>query len=133
MILPPRLTPGDIVQFVHLHLESAKPADKKSHKKDHLVYEVEGKQRPMLICEELSKERGERWFRAFYFTTKQYAKKTIPVGRLINSEQDNFIHTEPVRCPANLASIDNKGTSIIKQLDPIEFGSLLKILNFRKA
>lgn len=63
---------GHVCWAVKFHLDSAEPMpNEKAWIDNHVVYRIEGKERPAIVLRESSVSRGGRkWFIAVYLTTK---------------------------------------------------------------
>lgn len=125
---------GDIVYFVYLHLDTAKYDRPHPVIEGECIYAVAGKPRPMLVVERLEREYGgRRRFMAFRFTSKNQdgrgnpRKRVIPIGRCISPDQNSFLVLEPLFLPENLLHEKHGSPSVLRRLDPLGFGNILRI------
>ena len=72
---------GDVVYFVHLHLNTVKRLKKEG---EFWSYSVTGKFRPMIILRELPSDRGCRWFRVIPLTTKGLLEEGKPKEAVVH-------------------------------------------------
>ena len=126
-------TGGQVARFIKLHLDTLVRKDKHPHKEGESIYTIDGKTRPMLVLERLSRERGRRWFRVLPITTKgrdeggNRRDDVEPIDNCIEADKVSFVEMRPQWLPDNLFD-----GSIIKPCDPIVFGHVLRILSTRR-
>lgn len=120
----PLLRAGQIVYFVHLHLDTVRHARPHDFRENHLVFEVEGKARPMLVWKCEGEKRGHRWYRVFPMTRQKLNKRgfQVPFG-------DEYINLDPRSIPDNMLYCEGSRSPVVKSLDPQSFGCILKIMS----
>jgi len=125
------LRQGDIIYFVHLHLDRVRKLRKAENYRNTYVYEVEGKARPMIILDELRGEQdGVTWFRVLKLSRGRSPQKQRPghrrIGPLLEDGIDSFVDCHPHSYPDNLIAGD-----VIKRLDRLQLTSILAIIGFK--
>ena len=125
---------GDVAYFVKLHLDTVRFVKHSDERKKIGLYEVEGKARPMLVCEVVAGNSGRCSFRVFPMTSigvdgegrpQQYR---IPVGRLGFETTNSYVVADDIhRLPENMLSPDEDGECIIQSLGKLTLGHVIKI------
>jgi hypothetical protein len=127
---------GDVVYFIHLHLDTVELKGPHPYKKGEWKYTVDGKPRPMLVLQSLSEQaygKGRR-FKVLRFTTKNLdgkgnpRKNVIPMGRCIDPDTDSFLVAELLWLPQKLLHGKPGATCVLRRFDPLEFGNILRCL-----
>ncbi|HEX3599071.1 MAG TPA: hypothetical protein VHU84_02950 [Lacipirellulaceae bacterium] len=130
----PDLADGDVVYVDYLHFDTAVRLTKTSIKRDHSLYEVEGKARPALIFGEHFQKNGLKWHRIYALTTKgvdekgNTKKRYIRLDGLINPGQTSYIYCIPESYPENLVSTEDGQRRVIKQLNPLELANVTTMI-----
>ena len=127
---------GDVAYFVKLHLDTAVKKGPHAHREDHRVYEVEGKPRPMLVMQLLTKRcRGRRQFLVLPITSQGHDEKGTrrsdvkPIGRCIDDEHDSFVEMERWLLPENLLHAPDGKSPMKKPCEPFAVQNVQKIMN----
>ena len=117
---------GKVAYFVKLHLYTVRFVKHSDELKKTGLYEVEGKARPMLVCEVLAGNAGCS-FRVFPMTTKSAKQRgnpeyRVPVGRLPNETKESFVMVDDIQIlPENMLSPDWARPSEFQTLEPLAF------------
>ena len=133
-IRPLNIEVGKVAYFVHLHLDTAHFTSEHQHRAGHLVFDIEGKARPMLVLAHLGRSRGRTWFLTCLVTSKanngsdHKRQDLMPIGTCITEDKDSFVDLTPLRMPDNLIHRKANKPPQVKPVNPLAFQSAVKVI-----
>lgn len=125
----------EVAQFVCLHLNTVKVRERHPQKKDHWLYSVEGKPRPMIVLRRLPHtERGRTRFVVLPVTKSGLDERGrvkdgyAAIGNCIDSSFNSFVKVEQQILPDNMLDSSIGDGGIIGVCDPLGFSNAIKML-----
>ncbi len=126
------LRAGQVVEFVKLHLDTATCHNRFQ---EPLVFNVNGKQRPMLVLRRCSEmERGKKLYLVLPITSKGVDKRGkvrpghVRLGNVIDKNKPSFVDCFVRRIPDNLVW-RRRGKPVVRDVcDRMVFGYIIKCL-----
>jgi hypothetical protein len=134
----PEISPGAVVEFAYLHMDSAQYSRPHEHKERTGIYQIEGKNRPMVVFAlRAAAERGHRWYLVAQVTSKGRAEDgTVKpgyeyVGKCITDDTESFVRLALECYPDNLIHSREGRPVTYQPCNTLAFHNAMRVLTFR--